>query len=146
MDESNTRPSSLGRAHSDSSLTEDNPGQSVRSDGVNSPSGPAATASEPSSPTGNDSKRVASSSGTKPIGKPFALIAVSFKEAALDSPSFRASMNHINDQFESVDRWLESFTKAITRLSQEMDGKWCCDESSAKILTECFPFSSTRYC
>lgn len=114
------RPSSLGRAQSDSSLTEDKAGQSVRDDGVNSPSAPA---SEPSSPAGNDSKRVVSSE-TKPTGKPFALIAVSFKEAALDSPTFRASMNHINEQFDSVDRWLDSFTKAITRLSQEMDGMW----------------------
>ncbi|KAA8900769.1 hypothetical protein TRICI_006148 [Trichomonascus ciferrii] len=122
MEESNTRPSSLGRAQSDFSLTEDKDGQSVPKDSVDSPSGPPATASEASSPADNDSKRVASSE-SKATGRPFALIAVSFKEAALDSPTFRASMNHINDQFESVDRWLESFTKAISRLSQEMDGE-----------------------
>jgi hypothetical protein len=51
------------------------------------------------------------------------LIAVSFKEAVLDSPTFRASMNHINEQMESLDRWIESFSKALNRLTQEMDGK-----------------------
>lgn len=51
------------------------------------------------------------------------LMAVAFKEAALDSPTFRASMNHLDVQFESLDRWIESFTKAINRMTAEMDGR-----------------------
>lgn len=51
------------------------------------------------------------------------LLAVTFKEAALDSPTFRTSVNHVNEQLENLDRWLESFSKALNRLSQEMDGK-----------------------
>lgn len=56
------------------------------------------------------------------------LLAVTFKEAALDSPTFRASMNHINEQLENIDRWMESFSKALNRLSQEMDGKYWISE------------------
>jgi hypothetical protein len=145
MEESNTRPSNLGRTQSDSSLTEGKTDQPVKNDVVDSPNSPPKPGSEPSSPTGNGSKR-AISSESRASGKPFALIAVSFKEAALDSPTFRASMNHINDQFESVDRWLESFTKAISRMSQEMDGKCYYNERYVKVLTECFPFSFTRHC
>lgn len=54
---------------------------------------------------------------------PMLLIAVLFKEAALDSPTFRSSMNHLNLQFENFDRWLDSFIKATQKLSQEMEGK-----------------------
>lgn len=51
------------------------------------------------------------------------LMAVAFKEATLDSPTFRASMNHINDQLESLDRWIDSLTKALNKITSEMDSK-----------------------
>lgn len=53
---------------------------------------------------------------------PLVVIAVLFKEAALDSPTFRSSLNHLNLQFEHVDRWLESFIRSTQKLSQEMEG------------------------
>jgi hypothetical protein len=49
------------------------------------------------------------------------LMAVTFKEATLDSPTFRASMNHLNEQFESLDRWIDSLTKALNKITVEMD-------------------------
>ncbi|CAN6611419.1 membrane-anchored lipid-binding protein Sip3p [Trichomonascus vanleenenianus] len=52
---------------------------------------------------------------------PMAMLAVSFKEAALDSPTFRASMNHLGEQFEALDRWIDGFIKATTRMTQEME-------------------------
>lgn len=57
-----------------------------------------------------------------PNDEPMMLIAVLFKEAALDSPTFRSSMNHLNIQFENLDRWLTSFITATQKLSQEMEG------------------------
>lgn len=50
------------------------------------------------------------------------IIAVLFKETSLDSPSFRSSVNHLNTQFEAVDRWLDSFVKSTQKISQEMEG------------------------
>lgn len=50
-------------------------------------------------------------------------IAVLLKEAVLDSPTFRSSVNHLHHQFENVDRWLDAFVKSTQRMSQEMDGK-----------------------
>lgn len=55
---------------------------------------------------------------------PCTIIAVLFKEAALDSPSFRVSMNHLDTQMIYVDRWLESFTKSLNKLSTEMDSMY----------------------
>jgi hypothetical protein len=55
--------------------------------------------------------------------KPLHIIAVLLKEAALDSPTFRASVNHLNIQLESMDSWLDSFIKSTQRMTQEMDGK-----------------------
>jgi hypothetical protein len=52
------------------------------------------------------------------------LIAVSFKEAALDSPTFRASMNHMDQQLEHFFTWLRSFNKSVERMSSEMDGTY----------------------
>ena len=45
---------------------------------------------------------------TRPVG---------LKEAALDSPSFRASVTHFNDQVDQVERWIDGFVKSITKLS-----------------------------
>ncbi|ODV63105.1 Sip3p ASCRUDRAFT_31398 [Ascoidea rubescens DSM 1968] len=46
------------------------------------------------------------------------LISVSFKEAALDSPSFRASVNHFNQQIDQVDHWFDALVKYIKKYSQ----------------------------
>lgn len=54
---------------------------------------------------------------------PLVSIAVLLKEASLDSPTFRSSVNHLNVQLDRVERWLDSFLKATQKLSQEMDGR-----------------------
>lgn len=55
------------------------------------------------------------------VESPCTIIAVLFKEAALDSPSFRVSMNHLDTQMTCVDKWLDSFTKSLDKFSTEMD-------------------------
>lgn len=45
---------------------------------------------------------------------------VGLKEAALDSPTFRATALHFADQIESVERWLEGYLKAGTKLAHEI--------------------------
>jgi hypothetical protein len=42
------------------------------------------------------------------------------KEAALDSPSFRAACVHFGDQIEGVERWLDTYLKAAGRLANEV--------------------------
>lgn len=58
------------------------------------------------------------------VSSPCVITAVLYKEAALDSPTFRASMNHMDNQLNYVDKWLESFTKSLSKLSSEMDGMY----------------------
>ena len=45
---------------------------------------------------------------------------VGLKEAALDSPTFRATIVHYCEQIDAVERWLESYIKAILKLSHEV--------------------------
>lgn len=47
---------------------------------------------------------------------PLVMISVPLKEAALDSPSFRASVNHIHEQFEAMDRWMDTVIKAMGQM------------------------------
>ena len=42
------------------------------------------------------------------------------KEAALDSPTFRSGFTHFTEQLELVERWLENYVRAITRVSHEV--------------------------
>jgi hypothetical protein len=42
------------------------------------------------------------------------------KEAALDSPTFRATAVHFGDQIELVERWLDSYVRATSRLASEL--------------------------
>lgn len=57
------------------------------------------------------------------LNAPCVITAVLYKEAALDSPTFRASMNHMDAQLNYVDRWVDSFVKSLSKLSSEMDCK-----------------------
>ena len=41
------------------------------------------------------------------------------KEAALDSPTFRATAVHYGDQIELIERWLDSFIRATSKLAAE---------------------------
>ncbi|KAI9838008.1 MAG: hypothetical protein M1819_006162 [Sarea resinae] len=55
-----------------------------------------------------------------PVGRPLSLIPVGLKEAALDSPSFRATAVHFFDQVELIDKWLDGFVKASGKLLSEV--------------------------
>lgn len=52
--------------------------------------------------------------------KYFKLISVNFKEAALDSPSFRASMNHLDLQLLNTEKWLIALTASISKVPREL--------------------------
>jgi BAR domain of APPL family/PH domain len=54
------------------------------------------------------------------IASPLNLLPVNLKEAALDSPSFRATCVHFGDQFDAVERWLDSYVRAASRLANEV--------------------------
>jgi hypothetical protein len=43
------------------------------------------------------------------------------KEAALDSPTFRATAVHFSEQIDLIERWLETYTKAVSKLATEMN-------------------------
>lgn len=42
------------------------------------------------------------------------------KEAALDSPTFRATAVHFSDQVEIIERWLDSYVKSISKLTHDV--------------------------
>lgn len=44
---------------------------------------------------------------------------VGLKEAALDSPTFRATTLHFADQIDYLEKWLDGYAKAATRLATE---------------------------
>lgn len=45
---------------------------------------------------------------------------VGLKEAALDSPTFRASVVHFSDQVDIVERWLDGYVKSTSKLTAEL--------------------------
>lgn len=55
-----------------------------------------------------------------PVGKPLSLIPVVLKEAALDSPTFRATALHFGEQIDLIERWLENYVKNAGKLVQEV--------------------------
>jgi hypothetical protein len=55
-----------------------------------------------------------------PVAKPLSLIPVGLKEAALDSPSFRSTVVHFSDQIDAVEKWLDGYVKATSKLAQEV--------------------------
>lgn len=54
------------------------------------------------------------------LGRPLSMIPVGLKEAALDSPTFRATAIHFSDQVEIVERWLDGYIRSITKLVYEV--------------------------
>ena len=56
----------------------------------------------------------------QPLERPLNLTPVSLKEAALDSPTFRAVAIHFSDQIELVERWLEGYVRAASKLVPEV--------------------------
>ncbi|KAF2199975.1 hypothetical protein GQ43DRAFT_397459 [Delitschia confertaspora ATCC 74209] len=57
----------------------------------------------------------------QPVTKPLSLIPVVIKEAALDSPTFRATAVHFGDQIDLIERWLDTYIKSASKLAQEMN-------------------------
>ncbi|KAF2502789.1 hypothetical protein BU16DRAFT_475189 [Lophium mytilinum] len=55
-----------------------------------------------------------------PISKPLTLIPVVIKEAALDSPTFRATAVHFGEQIDLIERWLENYIKSVSKLASEV--------------------------
>ena len=45
---------------------------------------------------------------------------VGLKEAALDSPTFRAGFAHFSEQFDLVEKWLEGYVRCMSKLSHEL--------------------------
>jgi hypothetical protein len=56
------------------------------------------------------------------VGRPLTLIPVGLKEAALDSPTFRATAVHFSDQVEILENWIENWIRSITRLVHDAGG------------------------
>lgn len=54
------------------------------------------------------------------VGKLVSVVPVGLKEAALDSPTFRATALHFSDQIEYLERWLDGYAKAASKLSTEL--------------------------
>ncbi|KAI9844321.1 MAG: SNF1-interacting protein [Thelocarpon superellum] len=54
------------------------------------------------------------------VAKPLSLIPVGLKEAALDSPTFRATAVHFADQVELIERWLDGYVRATSKLIGEV--------------------------
>ncbi|KAJ2904594.1 putative PH domain-containing protein C19A8.02 [Zalerion maritima] len=52
--------------------------------------------------------------------RPSPSIPVTLREAALDSPAFRATALHFADQVDSVERWLDSYVRAASRLAHDV--------------------------
>lgn len=50
------------------------------------------------------------------ILRQFKLISVNFKEAALDSPSFRASINHLDVQLMNIEQWLVAISSSLKKM------------------------------
>lgn len=62
-----------------------------------------------------------SQTSMKPAEQPLNLIPVGLKEAALDSPTFRATSLHFDDQVDIIERWLDGYVKAASRLVTEVN-------------------------
>ncbi|PWY95463.1 transcription factor SipA3 [Aspergillus sclerotioniger CBS 115572] len=54
------------------------------------------------------------------VGKLVSVVPVGLKEAALDSPTFRATTLHFSDQIEFLERWLDGYARAASKLSTEL--------------------------
>ncbi|BFZ63745.1 SNF1-interacting protein [Saitoella coloradoensis] len=55
-----------------------------------------------------------------PAKQAHSLIPVQLREAALDSPSFRASIRHLEDQVDAVEKWMEGFVKATKEFTHHL--------------------------
>ncbi|OAQ70452.1 transcription factor SipA3 [Pochonia chlamydosporia 170] len=49
-------------------------------------------------------------------------VPVGLNEAALDSPTFRATANHFSDQIEAVEKWLNGYVNSTSKFAHEIQG------------------------
>ncbi|OJD15268.1 hypothetical protein AJ78_04453 [Emergomyces pasteurianus Ep9510] len=63
-------------------------------------------------------------------GCPIHAIPVGLKEAALDSPTFRATVVHFADQIDLVEKWLDGYARSAVRLNLELTAL----ETSANVF------------
>lgn len=73
------------------------------------------------------------------VGRPLSLIPVGLKEAALDSPTFRATAVHFSDQVEIIERWLEAYVKSTSKLIHAVSSM---EETVNTFLSRSVPFST----
>ncbi|KAK6198006.1 Snf1p protein-interacting protein [Scheffersomyces amazonensis] len=83
----------------------------LNSNGNDSTSTSTPTPTRQKSKTGRSSRSSTLSQSTRQ----FKLISVNFKEAALDSPSFRASVNHLDIQIANIEKWLVALTSSVKK-------------------------------
>lgn len=67
-------------------------------------------------PKSDKSKPLSSQPHQETLLHHFKLISVNFKEAALDSPSFRASMNHLDLQINTIEQWLTALASSFKKI------------------------------
>ena len=65
-------------------------------------------------------------------------IPVTLEEAALDSPTFRVSVFHFGEQVDAVERWLDGYMRAASRLVQDMRAL---EDAINKFLAKTVPTS-----
>ncbi|KAK0326831.1 SNF1-interacting protein [Friedmanniomyces endolithicus] len=57
----------------------------------------------------------------QPTSRALNLIPVTLKEAALDSPTYRSTTIHFSEGIDVIERWLEGYIKAASRLAAELN-------------------------
>lgn len=58
--------------------------------------------------------------GGSAIPSQFKLISVNFKEAALDTPSYRAAVNHLDFQVDNIEKWLRAFLASHRKIPKSV--------------------------
>ncbi|KAF8541428.1 hypothetical protein BDD12DRAFT_829186 [Trichophaea hybrida] len=56
------------------------------------------------------------------MARPISLIPATLREASLDSPTFRGTILHYAEQIDLIEKWLDGFIKASTKLVNEVLG------------------------
>ena len=79
---------------------------------------------------------VKQASTIRPVDQPLNLVPVGLKEAALDSPTFRATALHFAEQIEVIERWLDGYVKAASKLAGELS---TLEASVNSFLTQAAP-------
>jgi hypothetical protein len=56
------------------------------------------------------------------------LVPVGLREAVIDSPPFRASVRHFEDQVELFEKWLDSYIKVLSDWTASLQRTSCAVE------------------